>query len=144
MLTATYMQYLFLKLTILHEYLMQHSLKLGGTNYHFKWVKVPGIAPYWKAWYNICTCVFCHISFTACPISLSTQLLLRFKWKFSKLLHGCLLPYADLFIAITVWPNWPFFKNIHLYHQKLCILVYDDLKKIWLSLWLLDQTILIE
>jgi hypothetical protein len=20
---------------------MQHSLKLGGTNYHFKWVKVP-------------------------------------------------------------------------------------------------------
>ena len=21
---------------------MQHSVKLGGTNYHFKWVKVPG------------------------------------------------------------------------------------------------------
>ena len=20
---------------------MQHSMKLGGTNYHFKWVKVP-------------------------------------------------------------------------------------------------------
>ena len=29
---------------------MQHSLKLGGTNYHFKWVKVPGTAPYLKAW----------------------------------------------------------------------------------------------
>jgi len=31
-------------------YLMQQSLKLTGTNYHFKWVKVPGNAPYWKAW----------------------------------------------------------------------------------------------
>ena len=31
---------LFLKnLNIFHEYLMQQSLKLGGTNYHFKWVK---------------------------------------------------------------------------------------------------------
>ena len=28
---------------------MQHSLKLGGTNYHFKQIKVPGTAPYWKA-----------------------------------------------------------------------------------------------
>jgi len=28
---------------------MQQSLKLGGTNYHFKWVKVPGTALYWKA-----------------------------------------------------------------------------------------------
>jgi len=27
-------------------YFMQHSLKLGGTNYHFKWVKVPGTTPY--------------------------------------------------------------------------------------------------
>jgi len=25
---------------------MQHSLKLEGTNYHFKWVKVPGTDPY--------------------------------------------------------------------------------------------------
>jgi len=30
----------------IHEYLMRHSLELGGTNYHFKWVKVPGSAPY--------------------------------------------------------------------------------------------------
>jgi hypothetical protein len=29
---------------------MQHSLKLGGTNYHFKRVKVSGTTPYWKAW----------------------------------------------------------------------------------------------
>ena len=27
---------------------MQHSLKLGGTNYHFKRVKESGTAPYWK------------------------------------------------------------------------------------------------
>jgi hypothetical protein len=33
------------------EYFMQHSLKFGGTNYHFKWVKVPGTAPDWNAWY---------------------------------------------------------------------------------------------
>ena len=25
--------------------MMQHSLKLGGTNYQFKWVKVPCISP---------------------------------------------------------------------------------------------------
>jgi hypothetical protein len=31
-----------------NKYLIQHSLKLGGTNYHFKWVKVPGNAPYKK------------------------------------------------------------------------------------------------
>ena len=31
---------------ILYEYLMQDSLKLGGTNYHFKLVKVFGTAPY--------------------------------------------------------------------------------------------------
>jgi len=48
---------------ILPEYLMamQHSLKLGGTNYNIKWTKVLGIAPYAKALffsvqlsYNIC------------------------------------------------------------------------------------------
>ena len=33
-----------------HEYLIQHSLKSGGTKDHFRWVKVPGTAPYWKAW----------------------------------------------------------------------------------------------
>lgn len=35
-------------LKILHEYLKQHSLKLEGANYDFKWVEVPGSAPYWK------------------------------------------------------------------------------------------------
>jgi len=36
-----------------HEYLIQHSLKSGGTKDHFRWVKVPGTDPYWKAckWY---------------------------------------------------------------------------------------------
>jgi len=29
---------------------MQHSLRLGGINYHFKWLKGPGTAPYWKTW----------------------------------------------------------------------------------------------
>jgi len=29
---------------------MQQFLKSGGTNYHFKWVKVPDTAHYWKAW----------------------------------------------------------------------------------------------
>jgi hypothetical protein len=28
-------------LNILHEYRMQHSLKLWGINYHFNWVKIP-------------------------------------------------------------------------------------------------------
>jgi hypothetical protein len=28
----------------------KHSLKSGGTKNHFRRVKVPGIAPYWKAW----------------------------------------------------------------------------------------------
>ena len=27
---------------------MQHSLRLRGTNYHFKWVKVPGTATFLK------------------------------------------------------------------------------------------------
>jgi hypothetical protein len=31
---------------IFHEYHMQQSLKLGGNNYHLKWIKVPGTAPY--------------------------------------------------------------------------------------------------
>jgi hypothetical protein len=29
-----------------HEYHIQHSLKLGGTKDHFRWVKIPGTAPY--------------------------------------------------------------------------------------------------
>jgi hypothetical protein len=33
-----------------HEYLMQHSLKSVGTKDHFRWVKVPGTIPYWKAY----------------------------------------------------------------------------------------------
>ena len=36
-----------------HEYLIQHSWKSGGTKDHFRWVKVPGTAPYWKV-YTTC------------------------------------------------------------------------------------------
>ena len=39
--------------TIFHEYLIQHSLKSGGTKDHFRWVKVPGTATYWKAWVSM-------------------------------------------------------------------------------------------
>ena len=31
-----------------YEYLIQHSLKSGGTKDHFRWVKVPGIPPLLK------------------------------------------------------------------------------------------------
>ena len=54
---------LFLKfLNVFHEYLKQQSLKLWGTNYHFKWVKVPGTTPYWKA------CLFLFSSCMLCLI----------------------------------------------------------------------------
>ena len=39
----------YFKCNIFDDYLMQQSLKLGGTNYHFKWINVPGTAPSWKA-----------------------------------------------------------------------------------------------
>jgi hypothetical protein len=34
-----------------HEYLIQHSFKSGDTSTkdHFRWVKVLGTTPYWKA-----------------------------------------------------------------------------------------------
>ena len=35
-------------MSMFQEYLMQQSLKLGSINYNFKWIKVSGIAPYWK------------------------------------------------------------------------------------------------
>ena len=39
-----------LKFEQFHEYLIQHCLKSGGTKDHFRWVKVPGTTPFWKAW----------------------------------------------------------------------------------------------
>jgi len=33
-------------LNIFHEYLIGHSLKLGGTKDQLRWVKGPGTAPY--------------------------------------------------------------------------------------------------
>jgi hypothetical protein len=38
--------YFVLKFEHFHEYLIQHSLKLGGTKDHFKRVKIPGTAHY--------------------------------------------------------------------------------------------------
>jgi hypothetical protein len=40
--------YFYLNLNNFHEYLIQHSLKSGGTKDDFRWVQVPGTAPYWK------------------------------------------------------------------------------------------------
>jgi hypothetical protein len=53
-----YRQYFLLKFEHFHEYLIQYmySLKSGGTKYHFRWVKVLGITPYWKA--CMCSCIF--------------------------------------------------------------------------------------
>jgi hypothetical protein len=34
-----------------HGYLIQHSLKSGGTKDHFRQEKVPGTTPYWKDCY---------------------------------------------------------------------------------------------
>jgi len=39
-------RYFLLKFEQFHEYLIQHSLKSGGTKDHFKQVKVPGTSPH--------------------------------------------------------------------------------------------------
>jgi hypothetical protein len=39
-------RYFLLKFEQFHEYLIQHSLKSGGTKDHFRQIKVPGTAPY--------------------------------------------------------------------------------------------------
>ena len=36
----------YLNLKNFHEYLIQHSLKSGGTKDHFRQVKIPGTTPY--------------------------------------------------------------------------------------------------
>jgi hypothetical protein len=43
---TTYRQYFVLNWNKFHEYLIQHSLKSGGTKHHFRRVKVPGTTPY--------------------------------------------------------------------------------------------------
>jgi hypothetical protein len=43
-----YRQYFFIKMFMIIVY--NASLKSGGTKDHFRRVKVPGTAPYWKAW----------------------------------------------------------------------------------------------
>ena len=41
---------LYYNLNNFHEYLIQHSLKSGGTKDHFRQEKVRGTTLYWKAW----------------------------------------------------------------------------------------------
>jgi hypothetical protein len=41
-----YRWYFVLKFVNFRVYLIQYSLKSGGTKYHFRWVKVPGTNPY--------------------------------------------------------------------------------------------------
>jgi len=50
--TINYKRYIFfIKCEqLFNEYLIQHSLKSGGTEDHFRQVKIPGIDPYWKVW----------------------------------------------------------------------------------------------
>ena len=43
-----YRQYFLLKFEQYHAYLIQQTLKSGGTKDHFRQVKVPGTAFYWK------------------------------------------------------------------------------------------------
>ena len=46
-------QYLLLRFEHFHEYLIQHSLKSGGTKYHFRQIKVPDTTPHWKTWKGV-------------------------------------------------------------------------------------------
>jgi len=47
----------------------------GGTNYHFKCVKIPGTTPYWKAWLPILEIYFVFI------IRILLSVYVRYKWK---------------------------------------------------------------
>jgi hypothetical protein len=40
---------LFIKIWIIFMNIIWNTIKSGGTKNHFRWVKVPGTAPYWKA-----------------------------------------------------------------------------------------------
>jgi hypothetical protein len=44
--TSLFTGSILLKFEHFHEYLIQYSLKSGGTKDHFRWVKVPGTTPY--------------------------------------------------------------------------------------------------
>jgi hypothetical protein len=48
---------LYQNLNNFHEYLIQHSLKSGGTKNHLRWVNVSGTAPYWKACRHTTKCL---------------------------------------------------------------------------------------
>jgi hypothetical protein len=65
-------------LNIFHEYL--NTLKSGGTKNHFRWVKVPGTARYWKAWDILSICTN------------QTPLILLVKLNFAEMCNGTGIP----------------------------------------------------
>jgi len=80
--STIYRRYFVLKFEHFYEYLIQCSLKSGGTKYYFEQGKVPGNAPYWKAWKciwfsilaNFCSpSVFCSPVLTKIAPSLYTH-----------------------------------------------------------------------
>ena len=61
----------YLNLNNFHKYIIQHSLKSGGTKDHFRQVKVTGISLYWKVCLNIMWATYlievaldCNVNFT--------------------------------------------------------------------------------
>ena len=89
-----------------HEYLIQHSLKSGDTKDHFRQLKLPVIAPYWKA------CI--HT---------------KFYFEFSKEMSYSSSAYWDLIVSSDcIWfclqNYWPCtFKNkINYQHKLFCFL----------------------
>ena len=106
---------------------MQHSLKLGGTNYHSKWVKLLGITPYWKAWQTkfitldthtfICTivehiksvcCLFSFLFITKDQINPLMDILRNiFRFLISKIKNFRTLLWNHLFVGYQFsWFSW--------------------------------------
>jgi len=114
---------------------MQQSLKSEDTKYHFKCVKVPDIAPYWKAW--IVRPGYRTISFAS---------------NFQFLISLCKWRRQDNKIQLSYWNGcFPFNKNIELIfvtnydcvrflvccHFQQFLKVYQWLSKTWtvISTW---------
>ena len=78
-----YRQYIILKFEHFHKYLMQHSLKLGGTSYHFKWVKVPGTTSLVERPARYPTCMYLYFTKLSRPMFYQGYFLLPVKniWK---------------------------------------------------------------
>jgi hypothetical protein len=78
---------------IFHAYLMKHSLKLRGTNYHFNRVKIPGTATCWKAWIYTITGLFLiqYVYWIFCFLPTETDFVCFFPHKYEQ--HG--IPQKD-------------------------------------------------